>query len=80
VKVIFIAILLTICLHTLIIALDVIMGIDRAGIIRRITKPFGVMERSEYTIICLFILSFLTQTLKRYWKMKKEKQTSPEQG
>jgi heme/copper-type cytochrome/quinol oxidase subunit 1 len=75
-KIFFATIIIAVGLFSVIISLDLLMGMVRHEIIRNALNPFQVMETGEYLIIILFLLYFLASSLGSYFK-KKRKSSPP---
>ncbi len=76
VKLFLVTILLATGMFSLIMMLDLLMGIVRRGIIWKALNPFRVMETAEYIIILLFFLIFIITSIGSYLK-KKQKSNQP---
>jgi len=74
-KLFFIIIFLAGGLLTLIIFIDILMGVNRHGMIWSAMNPFRVMEPVEYLIIFLFIIVFFIKSLGTYIKKKRKSQS-----
>lgn len=74
-KVLFATLILAGGLFGLILSFDLLMGVDRKGIIWKAINPYRVMEPAEYVITLIFILSFAIQAFKAHMKNKKKSQT-----
>jgi uncharacterized membrane protein len=78
-KIFLITILLASILFSLIIGLDLIMGISGLSlhsIIWKAVNPFQVMEPSEYIILFLFLLFFILESIGAYLNKKKGNNSS----
>lgn len=74
-KILLVTGLLAAILLTLIISVDLGMGISFKGIIWKAMNPFKVMESAEYIILFLFILFFLIDSFGAY--LNKKRQNNP---
>ncbi|MEH7336527.1 hypothetical protein V7161_28270 [Neobacillus drentensis] len=74
-KIILVTGLLAAMLITLIIGIDVIMGVRLSGVFWKATNPFRVMEPAEYIILILFILFFFIDSIGSY--LNKKRQNNP---
>ncbi|MFJ5716464.1 hypothetical protein [Neobacillus sp. NPDC093127] len=75
-KLFLVTIVLATGMFSLIMMIDLLMGIVRRGIIWKALNPFRVMETAEYIIILLFVLFFIFTLIGSYLK-KKQKDNQP---
>ncbi|MFZ7944662.1 MULTISPECIES: hypothetical protein [Bacillaceae] len=71
----FVALLLAVGMLSLMIFLDLLMGITAKGIFWKTINPFRVMEPAEYVIVIFFITIFLLKSMFSY--IKKKQQSNP---
>ncbi|OIK14168.1 hypothetical protein BIV60_12400 [Bacillus sp. MUM 116] len=74
-KLFFVIILLAAFSFSLIIGIDILMGLDNNGVIKKALNPFRVMEPAEYIILIFFIFFFLINVLRDY--LNKNKGNNP---
>lgn len=77
VKLFLVSMLLAVGLFSVIIALDLLMGISPKGIIIKAINPFRVMEKAEYFILFLFFLVYIFDIIGGYLNKKHENNPPP---
>lgn len=77
VKLFLVSMLLAVGLFSVIIMLDLLMGISPKGIILKATNPFRVMEKAEYFILFLFLLVYIFDIIGGYLNKKQENNPPP---
>lgn len=77
VKLFLVSMLLAVGLFSVIIVLDLLMGISPKGIILKATNPFRVMEKAEYFILFLFLLVYIFDIIGGYLNKKQENNPPP---
>ncbi|AZU61817.1 hypothetical protein [Neobacillus mesonae] len=71
-KTIFVMLLLSISMFTLIIFLDLALGFSPHGIIRKQLRSFRVTEQTELVILILFALYFVIKGISGFIKKKQQ--------
>ncbi|MFH7818093.1 hypothetical protein [Neobacillus thermocopriae] len=78
VKLILVMTLLSIGLFSVIISMDLLMGLTKKSMIATALNPFKVMEATEYFILFLLFLVYIVDMVGAY--LNKKRQSPPQQN